>query len=281
MNSFKVKKSEVGKRLDLVLSERYGGKSRSYWSKAITKKHVTVNSDPVKSGHKLAQNDRVIIQIPESVKKPIDVPIIYEDDSVVVIDKPEGLLVHDKDNFSNEFTVVDFMADKYTGKDSRRNGVVHRLDRTTSGVMICAKNDEVATELQTQFADRSVEKKYLSICSGHAKQEEAIIDLPIERNPKEPIKFRVHANGKPSSTKFRVIEEHRDLTKLELVPRTGRTHQLRVHLAYIGMPILGDEMYGGKPARRVMLHAHKLVIGIPGVGRKEFISEPPEDFGYE
>lgn len=280
MSSFIVEESEAGKRLDSVLAERYGEYSRSFWSKAIARKHVRLNDKIVKSGYKVNAGDNVIIQIPKTKKESVDIPIIYEDDDLVVIDKPAGLLVHDAGNFDQEFTVVDFISRKFIGDDERM-GIVHRLDRTTSGVMVCAKNDQVATELQLQFADRTIQKEYLAICSGSASEPKAIIDLPIERNPKAPHTFRVGANGKPSSTTYEVIEEHDDLKKLLLAPKTGRTHQLRVHLAYIGLPILGDKLYGGRKASRVMLHAHKLILRLPSGQQKSFTAELPEGFGYE
>ncbi len=280
MSSFTIKDSEAGKRIDSVLADRFSEYSRSYWSKAIDRKYVKLNGQPVKGSQKVSLSDQVIIQVPNTNKKPIEIPIIYEDDDLLIIDKPVGLLVHDTGNFDQEFTVADFMNDRFLGSDERK-GIVHRLDRTTSGVMVVAKNDKVATDLQLQFSDRSVLKEYLAICGGSASQSKAVIDLPIERNPKAPNSFRVGVNGKPSSTTYEVIETQGNLNKILLKPKTGRTHQLRVHLAYLGMPILGDELYGGKKASRVMLHAYKLTIRLPSGSQQTFTSDPPKEFGYE
>lgn len=280
MSSFTVADNEAGHRIDSVLADRYSDHSRSYWSKAINRNYVTLNNKSIKSGYKVNYGDSITIQIPESTREIIEVPVVYEDKNVVVIDKPAGLLVHDAGNFDQEFTVLDFISEKFTGDDGR-SGIVHRLDRTTSGVMVVAKNDKVATALQLQFAERSVKKEYLAICSGSVSQPKAVIDLPIERNPKTPNTFRVGVNGKPSSTTYEVIEKHNDLNKVLLKPKSGRTHQLRVHLSYIGLPILGDELYGGRKASRVMLHAYKLTIQLPNGGERTFTTEPPKDFGYE
>lgn len=161
--------------------------------------------------------------------------------------------------------------------NGERAGIVHRLDRATSGVMICAKTPEALSWLQKQFSQRKVKKSYAAVVEGVLKEEEAVIDMPIERNPRKPQLFRVGINGKPAATAYKVLKSNRKLSLLALKPTTGRTHQLRVHLEHLGHPILGDTFYGGKPADRLYLHASSLEITLPNRERKVFkVPMPPQ-----
>jgi len=155
---------------------------------------------------------------------------------------------------------------------------VHRLDRATSGVMVCAKNQVTLSFLQKQFSDRKVKKTYMAVVKGHMKPAEAIIDMPIERNPKAPSTFRVGPNGKASQTKYTVVESRGDYDVVRLEPMTGRTHQLRVHLTHQKHPIVGDTFYNGEPADRLFLHAFSLEITLPGGEQKTFQAPLPKVF---
>lgn len=164
------------------------------------------------------------------------------------------------------------------GAGNARAGIVHRLDRATSGVMICAKTPEALSKLQKQFSQRKAKKQYAAVVQGHLAQEHAVIDMPIERNPKKPQTFRVGANGKVALTEYKVNQQSHHFSLLELMPQTGRTHQLRVHLTQLGHPILGDALYGGKPADRMFLHAHSLEITVPSSERMTFTAPVPKEF---
>ena len=267
------------KRLDSELVSRYPEKSRSTWQKHIKAGHVSVNGVViVSSKNSITENDSIEINLPESPDfSDNELPIIYLDDNVIVINKPRGVLSHAKGALNDEFTVADFFK-RYTDYniDTNRPGIIHRLDRDTSGVMIGARNADTATRLQKQFADRKTKKTYYAVLNGIPKLEKANVDLPIGRNPAAPSTFRVNANGKTAQTKYEVIASNDKYSLVRLEPKTGRTHQLRVHMAYINTPILGDKIYG-KPADRMYLHAASLEITIPGGERKTFFAPVPHD----
>ena len=227
----------------------------------------------------VTESDDIALNVPnETDFSEYELPVLYMDDNVVVINKPVGVLTHSKGALNDEFTVADFFR-RFTsvGLDTNRPGIVHRLDRDTSGVMIGARNEQTATLLQKQFADRKTKKTYIAVIDGHLKNHSAKIDLPIGRNPSAPSTFRVDAKGKPAVTNYTVLNTNDKLSLVELRPVTGRTHQLRVHLQYLGAPIHGDRVYG-KAADRLYLHAQKLEITIPMSDRKVFEAPVPADF---
>ena len=259
--------------------------SRAYWQKRCEAGDVIVNGKIVKASATLRSNDAVQVrlpQVPEFASQTL--PVLYEDADVIVINKPAGILTHAKGAESDEFTVAEFMRSRTTdGLDSNRPGIVHRLDRGTSGVMIAAKNSEAKRWLQGQFSKRNVKKTYLALIEGHVREPEAILRLPIERNPKKPQTFRVGANGKTAETAYKVEKSYQHQDLLELRPLTGRTHQLRVHLGYLSHPIVGDSVYGvaDKKLGRMFLHAHSLELTLPSHQRKTFTAPlPPELQSY-
>ncbi len=275
---------EVGERLDKAVAVAYPEYSRSALEKLIESGDILVNNQPAKAKYKLKESDKISIDF-TSLNAPIkniELPIIYEDDTVVVINKPTGVLTHSKGAFNDEPTVASFVLPKLTGtkewKSTNRAGIVHRLDRATSGVIICAKNKLTQDYLQGQFSKRNVKKSYLAIIAGELPESEGLIDVPIERNPKKPATFRAGANGKSAQTYFKVLQSDGSYSLVELSPKTGRTHQLRVHLAYLKHPIVGDTFYGGKVANRLMLHAWKLEITLPNSERKIFEAPIPKAF---
>lgn len=268
------------KRLDMTLAERYPETSRSTWQKHIKAGHVSVNGT-VRESPKfdVTEADSIELSIPDATDfSEHELPIVYLDDNVIVINKPIGILTHSKGALNDEFTVAEFFR-KYTtyGTDTNRPGIIHRLDRDTSGIMIGARNPETAAMLQKQFADRKTKKTYMAVVNGILKEREAKVDLPIGRNPNAPSTFRVDSKGKSAITRYQVLATTDKLSLVELRPETGRTHQLRVHMHYLGTPILGDRVYG-KAADRLYLHAAKLEVTIPGGQRKVFETPTPPEF---
>lgn len=268
------------KRLDVEVTERYPEFSRSTWQKYIKAGYVTVNGDTASSAkQEILATDSIAVAIPDAVDFSTDsLPILYIDDNVIVINKPIGILSHSKGAMDDEFTVAEFFRGYTTyHSDTNRPGIIHRLDRDTSGVMIGARNEETAILLQKQFADRKTKKTYVAIVVGEPKSPRAQLDLPIGRNPSAPSTFRVDVKGKSAITTYDVIKSNGKESLVILQPKTGRTHQLRVHMKYIGTPIKGDKVYG-KASDRLYLHAKSLEITIPVSERKVFESPVPQAF---
>lgn len=274
--------SSRAERLDIYIIKQLPNLSRSYATRIIEEGNVLVNNEPqLKPGYKLRPNDQIQItyDVDAEVNVPgINIPVLYEDNDCVVIDKPVGILTHSKGLFNPEPTVSTWLRSRMEAMSGDRAGIVHRLDRATSGVMICAKNPEALLWLQKQFSQRRVKKSYIAVINGKMDQPEAIIDMAIERNPKKPQTFRVGSNGKSALTAYKVIKTNDKFSLLELKPTTGRTHQLRVHLEHLKHPILGDTFYGGKEASRLFLHAQSLEITLPNRERKTFAVAAPEEF---
>ncbi len=269
----------------------YPDYSRSALVKLFDLGVITKTKRPLRPGDKIQPNDKIVADI-SALQKPaeaIELPILYEDENVIVIDKPVGVISHARGRYWDEASVASFVRSKVTsdlnnkgaglpGWSPERPGIVHRLDRATSGVMICAKNPKTMSLLQKQFAQRKTKKSYLAIIEGTLEPKSALIDVPIDRNPKKPQTFEPSAKGKPSQTQYEVINTTNKYSLVKLTPATGRTHQLRVHLKYLNHPIVGDELYGGQPAERLYLHANTLEITLPGGHRKVFESPMPTSF---
>ena len=268
-------------RLDIHLVNHFDkSKSRSYWQKLIKLGLVTVDGKVAQSPSSLVSpNSDVSIDYLIEKSDDHNVPIIYQDNDIIVINKPAGVLTHAKGGIDNESTVASLFSHLTSFDDQNsRPGIVHRLDRDTSGVMVIAKNKSVADILQKQFASRTVNKTYYAVVEGVPKISEAIISLPIGRNPKRPSSFKVSSNGKEAETHYQIITESDSIALVKLMPKTGRTHQLRVHLAHIGNPIVGDRIYG-KAGGRLMLHAYKLSFALPSTGElTTFTAELPKEF---
>lgn len=269
-------------RLDIELTKRYPEFTRSTIQKYIKNGYVQVNGEVIeKTKYDVTENDDLALVPPAKTDfSDLELPIIYIDDNVIVVNKPAGVLTHSKGALNDEFTVADFFR-RYTtsGLETTRPGIVHRLDRDTSGIIIGARNDETALLLKKQFADRTTKKHYVAVVDGTPKLHEAMIDLPIGRNPSSPSMFRVDPSGKEALTKYEVLDTNGKQTLVTLHPKTGRTHQLRVHLAYINTPISGDRIYGSvKTAPRLMLHANSLELTIPVSSRRVFEAPLPKIF---
>lgn len=258
-------------RLDHLLVQQHPEYNRSSLQTFIKLGYVTVDDNIVtRPNAKFLANAKIILQVPPTKELPPLPPVIYEDEHVLVINKPAGLLSMAKGEYCPEPTLENYGL------------LVHRLDRDTSGVVILAKDPETQKMLRKQFQDRKTHKTYYAITDGHPKLDEALIDLPIARNLKHPTTFIVDQNGKASQTKYQVIEKTPHYSLIKLQPTTGRTHQLRVHLKYLGTPIVGDRVYNPESrADRLMLHAKELEISIPGASgniRKTFTAELPPEF---
>ncbi|HUS26527.1 MAG TPA: RluA family pseudouridine synthase [Nevskiaceae bacterium] len=282
MAVFTVGEEQKGLRLDVFITGRMPRLSRAYVQKLSDDGKIVVNGHAQKAGSKLREGDKVVINYNEAELDNIphiDLPVLYEDDDCVVINKPAGVLTHSQGSFQPEATVATFLRNKLQGMEGERAGVVHRLDRATSGVIIGAKNQAALSFLQKQFALRKVKKTYVAVVQGQPDPAEAIIDMPIERNPKAPATFRVGQNGKPAITHYRMLQAGEHYSLIELKPETGRTHQLRVHLQKIGHPIVGDPLYGdGHYGDRLFLHALSLEITVPNRERKTFTAPLPPEF---
>lgn len=255
-------------RLDHMMVGIYKSYNRSTLQKFIENGFVKVDGEVVtKPNVKFADGVKIDLEVPEKLKNAdVSPKVIYEDENVLVVDKPAGLLSETKGEYCPEKTLADF------------GFIAHRLDRDTSGVVILAKTPEVQTFLKKQFQDRKVHKVYRAVIEGRPKLDEARIDLPLLRDRKRPTTFRVDPNGKESETFYKVIGANKRYSLVELRPTTGRTHQLRVHMKYLGHPILGDPVYGETPADRLYLHAVELEITLPGGKREVFRSKMPESF---
>ena len=268
-------------RLDVHLSTAFDPSiSRSLWQKYIKAGHVSINQRVVTAPKfEVDETDKIAVKLPEQEQASAELPILYEDDDVIVVNKPSGLLTHAKGGLSTEPTVTEIIRPKTSfASGTDRPGIVHRLDRDTSGVLIIAKTADAAAHLQRQFAQRTTKKTYLAVTDGAPKLAAAKIDLPIGRNPAAPSTFRVDPNGKPAQTTYRVLAATDNQALIELKPTTGRTHQLRVHMAYLNTPIVGDRVYGKPNTSRLMLHAHKLEITLPSGERKTFEAAVPKEF---
>ncbi|HVX48269.1 MAG TPA: RluA family pseudouridine synthase [Candidatus Saccharimonadales bacterium] len=269
-------------RLDQSVVRQLPGLSRSAAAKLIEDGKVKINGQAAgKASQKVRPDDTVEVDYDPSLAADIpkiQLPVIYEDQDCVVINKPAGVLTHSKGEFNPEATVATWLAGRVKDMSGERAGIVHRLDRATSGVMICAKTPEALKWLQKQFSERKVKKTYAAVVKGRLPKPEAVIDMPIERNPRKPQTFRVGVNGKPALTNYKVLSHGNGYSLLELQPATGRTHQLRVHLHKLGHPIVGDELYGGPKADRLYLHAERLEITLPSKQRRTFEVPVPAEF---
>jgi 23S rRNA pseudouridine1911/1915/1917 synthase len=290
--TIRVSEKDQGKRLDQFLSEADLNLSRSQAKKLIEAQFIRLNERPIKPSTHVRTSDRVSGILPEPTPLSLEpealpLSILYEDSSIIVIDKPAGMVVHPAAG-NPAGTLVNALI--YHCKDLAgingvlRPGIVHRLDKDTSGVMVVAKNDAAYRHLTKQFKNRIVEKVYLAAAYGTLGKEEGSIDSAIGRHPSERKRMSTRTKrGRPALTQWKVLERFKGVTFLELFPKTGRTHQIRVHLASIGHPILGDPLYGRKRKLGTMgrqaLHAHRLGFIHPQTGeRVEFVSPIPKEF---
>jgi len=287
--NFQVKASEAGKRLDLFLTKKISSLSRSAIQKLIKENNVLVNNKASRPNYLVRSGDDIVIKIVPIKKKiaapPISLEIIYEDDDVLVINKPPGTVVCSESS-TCKGTLLEAILQKIKfgpeGKEIRF-GIVHRLDKDTSGILLVAKNKKSYYHLVDLFKKRKVIKKYKALVKGRLKPEKGIIEAPIGRSiyNREKMAVVLPGKGKPALTKYKVLKYLDNFTLLEVEPKTGRMHQIRVHLASIGHPIVGDQKYGHRDQKKLLprqfLHAFYLKCLLPSGKIKEFSSDLPSD----
>ncbi|MFC1902775.1 RluA family pseudouridine synthase [Chloroflexota bacterium] len=277
-----------GIRLDKFICEKFPEISRTQIQRLINDGYITVNDQSARAGVKLNTGDRLAVIIPPPAPSPlspeaIPLNILYEDDDLLVVDKPAGLTVHPAPGHPSH-TLVNAILSHFPHltdiSSSLRPGIVHRLDKDTSGVMLVAKNSRAQINLAEQFKARSVVKAYTVLVKGHLTPEDGIIEAPIGRDSRNRKRMAVVERGREAHTQYHVVKYSGDYTLLEVRPETGRTHQIRVHLSAIGYPVVGDPVYGAKSPylSRQFMHASLLGFKLPSSGEYiEFESELPPD----
>ena len=301
-----VSPDQAGARLDAFLAAQFPTYSRVLLRKVINAAGVKVDGARVKAAHRLRAGQRVSIVLPEMAREgpqPEDIPldILYEDDAIVSVNKPPGMVVHPaKGHWAGTLTAaLQFHFNQLsTVGGAQRPGIVHRLDRDTSGVIVVAKTDQAHLRLADQFEHRRVEKEYFAICAGVPELDRDVIDLPIGAHPhhREMMAIRrSHATSREAQTFYEVVERFERFATLRVLPKTGRTHQIRLHLANIGCPVLCDRLYGGRATitrgelrrdasdetlllERQALHARRLTLEHPVTGKSiQFEAPLPAD----
>lgn len=290
--TFVVMEEDIDNRLDIYLAEQYEELSRSYIQKLIKEKFVKVNGKTEKAKYIVNLEDEIKVNLPEKEEisiKPenISIDIVYEDEDIIVINKPQGMVVHPAPGHYSGTLVNALLyhcGDNLSNMNGiMRPGIVHRIDKDTSGLLVVAKNNKSHEILANQFKEHTNTRKYRAIVVGNIKEEEAAIDAPIGRHPIDRLKRAVINNGKHAVTHFKVLNRFKNYTYIEARLETGRTHQIRVHLSYIGNPLLGDPIYGPKSSKfnlkGQILHAKVLGFIHPSKGEyMEFVSELPNYF---
>jgi 23S rRNA pseudouridine1911/1915/1917 synthase len=295
-----IEKSLPSERLDTFLRRQFPAVSRGAIQRLIEQGHIRVNGRATKPTHSPRAGETIEVEWPEArpaeaQPEAIPLDILFEDEALLVLNKPAGLVVHPAAGHE-EHTLVNALLHHCAGQLSgiggvARPGIVHRLDKETSGCMVVAKNDETHLALSTQFAGRQVEKKYHAIICGELAREEGNIRAAIARHPshRKRMAVRDDENARAAHTSYRVLERLREATLVEALLHTGRTHQIRVHFQFLGHPLLGDDTYGQRQNRRltelihyeaprVMLHAYQLSFIHPRSGKKLSLTAPrPED----
>ena len=292
MYKYIVKNESQGKRLDRYVTEQNTEITRTAVQRLIDEKNILVNGKEQKASYKVNENDVVEVEIQEPKKieiKAEDIPIevIYEDSDIIVVNKPKGMVVH-PGNGNVDGTLVNAIMAKCEGSLSGiggeiRPGIVHRIDKDTSGLLIVAKNDKAHVNLSEQIKEHKVKKTYIALVRGVVKENEATIDMPIGRSKTDRKKMAVCKDGKNAVTHIKVLKRWEHYTLLQVNIETGRTHQIRVHLSYIGYPIIGDYTYSnGKNEFGVVgqcLHAQKLEFKHPITNKIVELEAPlPEYF---
>ncbi len=302
--TMRIAEDECGLRLDIFLTSRFSDYSRSYFHRLIKEGHVLVNDHPVKSGYSLKQGDLVQVRFVQKTfdLTPAEIPlrIVYDDEDIVVIDKPAGMTVHPGKGTAGDTLVnalLHHIQNLSSGSGVERPGIVHRLDKNTSGLLVVAKNDRAHRRLQEQFAAKQIRRIYQAVVWG-LTPEQGTISTRIARSKKDPTKFVASERGKEAVTHYRRLRDFHYLSLVELRLETGRTHQIRVHLSYLHHPVLGDETYCGRDTQlkrlpehlqkrgkqllklidRQALHAKELILIHPVSGEEmRFESPLPDD----
>jgi 23S rRNA pseudouridine1911/1915/1917 synthase len=280
---------EAGERLDRYLAARFPELSRSRIQALIAAGEVTVNAVAARASHRTAPGETIALIVPEAKPSPltpeaIPLRIVYEDADLLVIDKPAGMVVHPAPGHAGGTLVNAVLAhapDLSGVGGETRPGVVHRLDKETSGLIVVAKHDRAHRHLATQLKDRRMDKRYVALVDGAPPSESGTIEAPIGRDPRRPRQMAAISSGRPALTHFRVLTRFAKHTLLECKPVTGRTHQIRVHLASLGCPVVADRVYGrgraSVPLERHFLHAARLTFVLPSGTERTFEAPLPEE----
>lgn len=293
--SFQISEELEEERIDKCISMLIDSLSRSFIQKMIKEEKVSVNGKPVKGSYRVKTDDEVTFELPESVEpdiEPEDIPldVLYEDKDVIVVNKPKGMVVHPAAGHYSGTLVNALM--HHCGNDLSgingvmRPGIVHRIDMDTTGSIIICKNDNAHNSIAEQLKEHSINRRYHAICYGVLKEDQGTIDQPIGRHPVERKKMAINAkNGKEAVTHYRVLKRFSGYTYIECVLETGRTHQIRVHMASIGHPLLGDEVYSNRKSpfklQGQTLHAKILGFKHPSTGEYVEADAPlPEYFQH-
>lgn len=282
-----------GDRIDKFLSEQCEELSRSFLQKLLKAGEIFVNGKPVKASYRVLDGDSILFEVPEATEPeilPEDIPldIVYEDHDVILVNKPKGMVVHPAAGHYTHTLVNALMyhcREDLSGINGvLRPGIVHRIDMDTTGILIACKNDLAHNSIAAQLKEHSITRRYEAIVHGVLKDEEGTVDAPIGRNPQDRKKMCInHQNGKQAVTHYRVLKRFHDFTHIECRLETGRTHQIRVHMASIGHPLLGDAVYGPSKCPYKLqgqtLHAGVLGFVHPRSGEyMEFRAPRPEYF---
>ena len=270
-------------RLDQYLAQIHPEVSRHYLKELIEAGKILVNGQPTEPSYRLNESDELTVNIPPKpgsrvTPEKLPLKIIYEDQDILVIDKPAGQVTHPAVGHRSGTLVNAVLGHvNLTGVgEETRPGLVHRLDKDTSGLIVIAKNEETRLELVKAFKNRTIHKEYLALVSGHLDEPAGEINQPIDRDKRNRLKFTVSQSGKPAVTRYFTEASYPNHTLLRVEPLTGRTHQIRVHLAHLHHPIVGDRLYGGEAAPRLFLHAAKLSFRLKSEERT-FTSDLPKD----
>ena len=293
VHTYRFDRVDPGERVDKWLVRQLPDHSRTEIQRWIREGLVRVNGRATKPGYKLEPGDVVEVDVPaaepyEEVRpEPIPLNIVYQDEDLLVIDKPAGMVVHPAPGHAHGTLVnalLYHVPDLQGIGGVERPGIVHRLDKDTSGLLLVAKNDQAHRELQRQFKEREVEKTYLALVEGHLHPPVGRIEVPIGRDKQHRKRMAPMREGREAVTEYKVLGHYGDYTLVEAKPLTGRTHQIRVHFSYIGHPLAGDTVYGRRKQRlkprlkRHFLHAHRLRFRHPRTGEvMEFVSPLPPD----
>lgn len=302
IKEFTASPEDEGLRLDVYLASKFPDYTRSGIKNLIEDSRVTLNGKIAKAGQKIKNNDIVAVKLPERKGigvKPENIPldILYEDGDVIVVNKPYGMPAHPgagRDTGTLVNALVHYTDRLSSTGGPQRPGIVHRLDKDTTGVMIVARNEKSHTDLARQFKEHSTKRKYLALVWGVIENDEGVIDFALGRDLKHRKKISVRTKkSRHAITNFKVVKRYRQMSLVELMPKTGRTHQIRVHLAAINHPVVGDPVYGkkkipselpkevGDPLKKIkrqLLHAEMLGFTHPSIGEyMEFTAPPPPD----
>jgi 23S rRNA pseudouridine1911/1915/1917 synthase len=288
--NYHVQPTEKGMRLDHYLVRHISDQSRSSLGKYIRSGHVLVNNIRVKPGYRLSTGDDILVELPETVEsrvvaQPVDFKVLYEDESLLVISKPPGLVVHPAAGHA-DFTLVNGLLHRYgdlPGLEKNRPGIVHRLDKDTSGIMLVARTEKVQRLLAEAFKNREVHKIYHALLLRCPQDMDGRIVAPIGRHPVNRKKMAIrHSNGRYAATRWHILETFATgMCLAEIIIETGRTHQIRVHLSSLGAPVAGDVLYGGRiadsvgvRADRQLLHASTISFIHPETGHERVFTAP-------